>query len=277
MLKEIGSKNVIPVSVITPCYKCKDTIGLTINSIVAQTHLPSEIILVDDCSPDDTLHFLNSLAGHYHKDWIKVLSLPRNKGPGAARNAGWELAVQPYIAFIDADDAWHPDKLNIQYHWMAEHPFASMSGHQCSIGMPDRLTRYQSGKCKFRPVNRYNMLMSNLFPTPSVMLKRELLNRFDSNKRYSEDYLLWLELIFSGCSVWRLDFPLAYTFKADFGVKGLSANLWQMEKGELDCYLKLYRKKHLSAIILTAIVPFSISKFIRRLIVTQYITRKFQF
>jgi glycosyltransferase involved in cell wall biosynthesis len=261
-------KKNIPVSVIIPCYNCKSTITRAVDSIAAQLCLPYEIILVDDCSLDDTQQFLVHIANQYQKDWIKVVSLPLNGGPGVARNTGWDIATQPYIAFIDADDAWHPDKLRIQYRMMADNPNVSISGHPCSKGIPENLIRYRSVDSQFRPVNRYKMLLTNPFQTPSVMLKRNLPFRFE-NKKYCEDYQLWLEILFSGHYGRRLEIPLAYTFKADFGEKGLSADLWQMEKGQLDCFVRLHRKNQISFVLLIAAVSFSICKYFRRFLATR--------
>lgn len=107
-----------PVSVVVPCWRCRDTIARAVESIAAQTRLPHEVILVDDASGDGTAGALHALAGRYPKDWITVIEQRDNGGAGVARNAGWETASSPYIAFLDADDAWHPKKLEIQVAWM---------------------------------------------------------------------------------------------------------------------------------------------------------------
>src|SRR5574340_1082572 len=114
-----------PVSVVIPCYCCSETIGRALVSIASQTMLPQEVILVEDASPDggETLGKLRHLAGEYGETFIvKVIALKENCGAGSARNRGWEAAGQPYIAFLDADDAWHPKKIELQYSWMCEHP-----------------------------------------------------------------------------------------------------------------------------------------------------------
>ncbi|MHB1099234.1 MAG: glycosyltransferase family 2 protein, partial [Burkholderiales bacterium] len=108
----------VPVSVIIPCYRCAETIARAVDSVLKQTLPPEEILLVEDCSGDDgnTLAVLHSLQ--QNNPFIRVIPLAKNGGPAAARNAGWDAAKQPYIAFLDADDAWHPKKLEIQYSWM---------------------------------------------------------------------------------------------------------------------------------------------------------------
>ena len=118
-----GDLGKVPVSVIIPCYRCADTIKRALGSVIAQTLPPEEIILIDDFSNDDgvTLTTLNYLRQMHQKTSIKIVLLDKNSGPGSARNAGWKEASQPYLAFLDADDSWHPKKLEIQYQWMVAH------------------------------------------------------------------------------------------------------------------------------------------------------------
>jgi len=124
----------VPVSVVIPCYCCEDTIERAVVSVMSQTALPGEVILVDDASPDHgrTLSKLQELQERFRdKTHIEIIALKNNSGPSVARNAGWGTATQPYIAFLDADDAWHTQKLEIQYEWMKEHPEIALTGHKC--------------------------------------------------------------------------------------------------------------------------------------------------
>ncbi|QTN30415.1 glycosyltransferase family 2 protein [Rhodoferax sp. AJA081-3] len=119
-----------PVSVVVPCYRCAATIARAVSSVAAQTLRPAEMILVDDASGDATLQQLHTLQAQ-HGPLIRVVALAANAGAASARNAGWNLATQPYIAFLDADDTWHPQKLEIQYRYMQQHPEVALSGHLC--------------------------------------------------------------------------------------------------------------------------------------------------
>ncbi|RMG23518.1 MAG: glycosyltransferase family 2 protein, partial [Methanobacteriota archaeon] len=108
------------VTAIVPCYCCSDTIERAFYSVVNQTVLPKEVILVDDASPDHgrTLSILHGLKQKFNETLdIRILAFEKNQGPASARNAGWEAATQPFIAFLDADDSWHPRKLEVQYQW----------------------------------------------------------------------------------------------------------------------------------------------------------------
>ena len=266
---------VIPVSVIIPCYCCAETVGRAIDSVMAQTVLPAEVWVVDDASPDagKTLNVLRSLRDRYG-DTVRfeVLALPDNGGPSAARNAAWDRAVQPFLAFLDADDVWHPRKLEIQYGWMAAHPLAMLTGHavnrhgdDAAVDLPAaaEVAEYTDA---WR-VSPRRLLRANYFPTRSVMLRRELPYRFEPAKRRSEDYLLWLQIAFGGHPAWRLELPLASSFSAPYGEAGLTKDLWNMEKGELDTFRRLYRQGRMSGAFLYGVSVFSLCKFARRWII----------
>lgn len=76
-----------------------------------QTTLPWEIIIVNDCSKDNTLDVL--IENYQGNNIVKIYSLPKNSGVSVARNLGWDKATGDFIAFLDADDVWHPSKLEV--------------------------------------------------------------------------------------------------------------------------------------------------------------------
>ena len=230
---------IAPVSVVIPCFRCAQTIGRAIQSVVAQTVLPEEMILVDDCSDDDTLDVLERFQMEYGREWVKVFSLERNSGPSTARNLGWNWAKSDYIAFLDADDAWHPEKIEIQYAWMKSHRDAQITGHLCLVVLEGESPPPVLRQREVRKVTSRRLLLSNQYSTPTVMLRRDLPFRFHETQRYSEDYLLWSRIVLAGNPAYFLEMPLAYLFKARFGASGLSAELWAMEKGELASYRQL--------------------------------------
>lgn len=106
------------ISIITPAYNAENFISQTIESIQAQTIHDWELIIIDDCSTDYT----NVIAkGFAEKDpRIKVIRAPYNGGVAAARNMGLDYAIGEYIAFVDSDDLWMPDKLEKQLSFMKE-------------------------------------------------------------------------------------------------------------------------------------------------------------
>lgn len=100
------------VSIITPCYNASSTLARTVESILQQTFTDWELLLVDDCSSDDTCERAEPFSQHDSR--IILVRQQHNGGAARARNKGIELAKGRYIAFLDADDSWHPEKLERQ-------------------------------------------------------------------------------------------------------------------------------------------------------------------
>jgi glycosyltransferase involved in cell wall biosynthesis len=258
-----------PVTVVIPCYHCADTIEHAVISAVRQTTPPKEIILVDDGSRDagKTAATLKEIRDRYAGAVdCKIITLLHNQGPAAARNAGWNAASQPYIAFLDADDAWHPKKLEIQYLWMDAHPRAILSGHPSIRKQGDVEWARLPEKWQSRRVFDWRLLFRNRFPTRSVMLRRDIDFRFDPSRRYGEDYFLWLQILMAGLEAWRLELPLACSYKSDFGAGGVSAELWRMEQGELETYRHLYRQKLITFFTMGALMIWSLLRYCRRVL-----------
>ncbi|NOT20916.1 MAG: glycosyltransferase family 2 protein [Sideroxydans sp.] len=257
------------VSVVIPCYCCSKTIKRSLQSIENQILKPAEVILIDDASGDGTLAVLQALENEY-PNWIKVIALEKNAGAASARNAGWAIASQPYIAFLDADDSWHVDKLRIQFEYMTANQDAVLSGHQCVV-LEDKppLPKIEEDYA-VTEINGRSLLMRNAFSTPTVMLKRDIAFRFKYGKRHAEDLLLWQQIAFAGLRVVRLECPLAYVHKPLFGVGGLSANLWKMEKGELSNLVILYRSGLIGVLSYCGAAIFSLAKFARRIAISKF-------
>ena len=261
--------NTVPVSVIIPCYNCSRTIERAVLSVVNQTACPAGLFLIDDASTDNTLQRLFDLQRKYARIRINIISLPRNQGPGAARNAGWNQSAEPYLAFLDADDAWHPEKIRYQYEWMKKHPHVAVTSHRCIQIAPhtDGFWKLPSDPAAVYVLKPLGLLFWNQILTRSVMLHRMVAFRFPENKRYSEDYCLWLEMVLNGISAWYMDIPLAASFKSAYGEEGLSRDLVAMEKGELDTYQRLWRKKLLPTGLIIGLTGFSLIKHLRRTII----------
>ena len=232
------------------------------DSVLRQSARPAEIFVVDDASDDGSSATLARLGVA-----VRTISLEPNRGPAGARNAGWQAATQPYLAFLDADDTWHVRKIELQLAWMEAHPRSLLTGHRIrehAVGEPsvssiERATR----------VSPLMLLAANRFQTSSVMLRRSLSQRFAEDKRYCEDYLLWLEIVLGGGEAHYLDAPLATRFKAAYGAAGASARLWAMERGELDALRRVWRAGLLGFSGFAAAATWSGMKFLRRAALAQ--------
>lgn len=265
--------NTIPVSVIIPCYSCAKTIERAVHSVANQTLLPYELILVDDASQDNTLSVLYALKVKYG-EWIKLVQLPHNLGAASARNIGWDIATQVYVAFLDSDDAWHPKKIEIQYQYMIENPQVVLSGHSFTelIERPSEDLNWPVEVKSVAKINWWQLLLKNQFITPSVMLKKDIPFKFSEGKRHVDDHLLWMEIVGAKLTAVKLNANLAAVYKPMFGASGLSSNMWLMQKAELSNYKYLYSQYRLHFFQYIFLQLFSMLKFIKRLIVL-YIIR----
>jgi glycosyltransferase involved in cell wall biosynthesis len=256
-----------PVSVVIPCYRCGGTIERAVASVARQSLPPAELIIVDDGSGDGTLEYLRSLATRYAPGWMRVIALPANRGAADARNAGWESATQPLLAFLDADDAWHRRKIEIQLGYLQAHPEVALCAHRHEmLATPDVPVR-EIGPVMAEDISRRSILMSNNFFAPSMMmLRRDLPHRFLCGRRHVDDHLLWMQIVCSGGRFVRLSPALAFTYKRPYGESGLSGQLWKMEKAELDNYWLLRREGHVGLAGALALCAWSLAKFARRLL-----------
>jgi teichuronic acid biosynthesis glycosyltransferase TuaG len=137
------------VSIITPAYRASAYIQDTIRSAQLQDHAAWEMLIVDDCSPDDTCERVSEMARGDAR--VRLLRHLHNQGPAVARNTALEAAAGRYVAFLDSDDLWLPGKLSAQLAFMASRDaalsyteFSRVSadgqrvGHRITV--PDTLT-----------------------------------------------------------------------------------------------------------------------------------------
>jgi glycosyltransferase involved in cell wall biosynthesis len=255
----------ISVSVIIPCFRSASTIERAVRSVINQTVLPSQIILIDDASNDASVEKLLALKKEYPLANISVEVMTVNGGPGFARNCGWELATEPWLAFLDADDAWHPRKLEICWKWIQDHPETVLLGHQTKqvqegvalgrISLPD-IVHGQT-------ISFLEMFIANRFYTRAVMLRRDLPYRF-RDRQYTEDYLLWLEIVLSRATSYVLNQPLALSYRPEYSAGGYSGQLWIHEKRELRAWQYLYEQGKISMLTTAIAQIWSYVKYLRR-------------
>lgn len=269
-MTSVDGRAAAAVSVVIPCYRCGGTIERAVASVASQTILPAELIVVDDGSADGTLEHLRSLACRHAPGWMRIVALPQNRGAADARNAGWEIATQPYLAFLDADDAWHRRKIEVQLGYLEAHPEVALCAHRHEVLATPAVPEREIGPLAVQEISRRSILMSNNFFAPSMMMvRRDLPQRFLSGRRHVDDHLLWMQIVCSGGRFVRLSPVLAFTYKRPYGESGLSAQLWEMEKAELQNYWILRSERRISLPTALAASAYSLAKFVRRVIIVR--------
>ena len=261
------------VSVVIPCYRCAGTIDRALDSVFGQSLPPAEVILVDDGSDDRTLERLHDARARSPGIPVTVVALPANGGPASARNAGWDRAGGQLVAFLDADESWHPMKLREQVSFMEGRPDVQLSSHRAvrlregASGLDD--TGHPPARATERDATRvtlWRLLYRNEFRTCTVIVRRELGFRFPAGQYYCEDFRLWLQMLSKGVTACRLDDVLAYTYKPPFGDSGLSANLVGMERERVRSILAVHREGGLTHVQLGVALCLSSIKFARKVL-----------
>lgn len=187
----------VSVSVVIPAHNARATIGPALRSVQEQTYAPVETILVDDGSEDGTGPWVGQ-----HFPWVRVLRT-QGAGPAGARNAGIEAAAGEWIALLDADDVWHPEKLALQVEALLGDP---LSTKVVAIAGDWVRSVEQGWQTVARPVPvelvRYrDLLILNRFQTSTVLMRRaawEEVGGFDPEVDGAEDWDLWLRLARTG-------------------------------------------------------------------------------
>jgi hypothetical protein len=203
------------VSVVIPAYRSGQTIRRAIDSVLAQTHVPAEIIVVDDGSPDDQAAVVERTYGSK----VAVVRKP-NGGAASARNAGIDRATGDFIAFLDADDYWERDKLALQLAIFRHHPDVGLVAGAFYEEPPDgarRCTPTRPGsESWYDRVLRLDgvraFLVATMVFTSTVIVRRGVLGeeRFPSDLTTAEDRDLWVRLV-SRSAVFLTGCPVATT------------------------------------------------------------------
>lgn len=183
------------VSVITPIYNAEKYLKSTLESVFNQTYKNLEIVLVDDCSTDNSKTIIDELMRDHYE--IIYFCQPKNMGAGAARNKALELATGQYVAFLDSDDLWLPEKTEKQINLMKEKnsPFS-----YAAIEMMDENSNTIKEKRNIKESCDYNYLLHNtIIATSSVVIDRNVLGDFRMPlRRGGQDYATWLKLLRNG-------------------------------------------------------------------------------
>ncbi|WP_027339026.1 glycosyltransferase family 2 protein [Halonatronum saccharophilum] len=180
------------ISIVTPLYNSEDYISKTIESVLGQTHQNWELIIVDDCSSDNGVQIVRKYQKQDSR--IKLIELKKNSGSAVARNTAIREADGRYIAFLDSDDLWHPQKLEKQIKFMKDNNYAFS------------FTKYQHMTEESNLVNKYinvperlsyrRALLINPIGCLTVIYDTKQLGKvYMPLIRKRQDYGLWLKIL----------------------------------------------------------------------------------
>ncbi len=180
------------VSIITPIYNSQDFLEATLTSVQNQTYSNWELILVDDASTDSSEKIANQFCAEDSR--IRYEKFSFNQGPAISRNRAIELATGDYIAFLDSDDFWAPDKLEIQVGFMQK--------HDCDVSFSSYLLVDEEGnslgkRVAAMPVLTYQKLLRNNYigNLTGIYRSKTIGKVFSPQIRKRQDWGVWLEAI----------------------------------------------------------------------------------
>lgn len=184
------------VSVIIPVYNCEIFIAETIETALSQTYQEIEIILVDDCSKDKSAEIIKGYKLLY-PDKIFYHRQEKNMGVAVARNTALKMAKGRFVAFLDSDDLWYPNKIEKQIELMNKNNVAIC---YTAIEMIDEGGNQLKGKRNVKEKIDYKFLLKNtMIATSSVLIDRNIIGDFQMPLRRSgQDYATWLQLMRNG-------------------------------------------------------------------------------
>ena len=262
------------VSVIIPYYNSKETIIRALESVINQTYKDFEVILIDDGSIDDSHKIVDEFIKSNLK--YKIMNLyQKNSGPSKARNEGIKNSKGEYIAFLDSDDEWSPEKLSEQFNFSKRYN-ADLVGCNYNIILKNNKIEKFITRKKVERVSFTQCLFKHYFNMSTALVKKNVIlavGLFPENQRYMEDAYVF-KLINRKYDCYVLEKNLVNFYKYLYGDSGLSSRLREMEKHEIINF-KQFRKenykyeKKINLLLFVVIIAFSYFKYVRRVLIVK--------
>ena len=181
------------VSIVMPSYNTEKYILASIKSVQEQTYKKWELIIVDDCSTDNTLEIVKKHIEETKESRIRLLSNEKNSGAAISRNYALREAKGRWIAFLDSDDLWEPDKLEKQLRFMVEHNYRfSYTGYQEIDNYGKETGCVVSGPKHISKFGMYSFCWPGCL---TVMYDREAIGLLQiADIKKNNDYAMWLKI-----------------------------------------------------------------------------------
>jgi teichuronic acid biosynthesis glycosyltransferase TuaG len=260
-LEEKNMSKVVPtVSVILPVFNVAEYIRETLNSVIAQTYHNFEIIIIDDCSSDNTRSIVREIREGDAR--LNLICLEKNMGaPAGPRNIGVAKAKGKWIAFLDADDTWHPRKLEEQLKLLVSSGNRFCSTASIHVKHGSEIVFPSFGDTRSIRVTYFQQQLKFRTPTSSVIADADLIKKYPFNEspefKAREDLDCWLHCHEEiGHSVKIVQPMMGYRIISD----QISANKWTMLTRHI-YVLRMYKKMDGSGLGLAA-YAFTLSHFL---------------
>lgn len=253
------------ISVIIPLYNAENTISCSIESVLYQTIQDVfEIIIVNDGSRDASKRIVERIIEDNDTNTVIKLINKKNGGVSSARNMGIKHSRGEYLAFLDSDDVWHPEKLEVIIKTMVDNNIKFI-GHAYT-NEPAFPTLDKNNELK--KISFSSLLLKNFAVTPSIVIRKDICEQFNESMSHNEDHELWLRVALNH-EVYYLDSPLVKLGRPELSAGGLSSDLWKMRKGEIQMFINIAKRKKYLTPSLPLLIGFSLLKHARKTITNQ--------
>ena len=192
----------IRFSVVIPVYKAEKYIKKCLDSVINQSYKAYEIIIVNDGSPDNCDEIIKAYIKEHPDNEFKYLNQV-NQGPAIARGKGIELCTGDYVAFLDADDIWYPDKLEVVKQYIQTKNTDMYYSDEVEVKIDGTRRKLEYGEIEGDPIV-YLLQHGNQISTSTCVVKTEILKQnhsFYDGIKYCEDFACWISLLNSGASI----------------------------------------------------------------------------
>lgn len=239
-------------SIVITVYNNINLLPKALDSCLAQEYPAFEIIVVDDASTQWNETILNP-----YQDKIKLIRSKTNQGVSAARNLGAVQAQGDYLAFLDVDDFWLPQKLKQMAVLIEQYPNHILWAHAFTYeGFSNDVAHSTIKKLSF-----FNLLVRNKIQGSSMVMMRSKHFEFNPSLRYSEDYDLALRVAYAKPILFYTE-PLTILGRKPLSEGGLSANLWAMRLGEMKAFCALPKLHVAFYLLVPLLLLYSLLKFV---------------
>lgn len=247
-------------------YNAESSIQRCVSSVVNQTYKGSvEIIIVNDGSTDNGKELIKDYK--IKNEHINIILInKKNGGVSSARNEGMKVASGDFIAFLDSDDEWLPSKLQRQMEILEkDNSIDFLAG--IIFEAPEQL----SGRLKVIVLK--NLIFKNYFQPSTVIMKKQVystIREFNESQRYAEEGNYFMRIAHQFKCVLLYEKLIVYgDGKSGFGESGLSANLLEMEKGELLNLKFAYTNSYINGSVYILAKSYSLLKYVRRILIVK--------
>lgn len=254
----------LTTSVIIPMHNAENKITATLNSILNQEIPFTELIIIDDCSTDNSIQIVEHFKNKHHQQ-LKIIIIQQleNLGVSATRNQGIKKAQGQLLIFCDADDQFHTRKNEWIQEFFKFHPSANGLVHRFNTewkALPENIKLSY-----FNPLPLWKNILKNKGQGSSIIINnKESSFYFKENLRFSEDFEITNRLAHTKL-LYYLNFPLTKLSRPQGSEGGLSQYKWAMRAGEIKSYFELVSLSKWWALALPFLILYSLFKHLIRI------------